>query len=509
VSVLDKAIAIASPRWAAKRQASRLQLQQLEAVGQAARRSNDRRTRRRGDDWRINDTSLRRYEAQQGKPISRVDRQRIREIFETNPFAVKAKASLLNNLVGYGITGTVKGPKALQKAWTDWIRVCDFDGVLDLYGLQALIAEIWLDDGEAFIVKRIVPGAAVHPLRLQVLDADQLDVTAVLGNSRIRDGIEYGEGGKPVAYHFKRSREIDQFGDPVRVPADQVIHLFHRRRAGQWRGRPHFEPVLDALADVDDFIEAEGIRKKIESCFVGFRSVTNEEMAGGGDGSMGQIEPGLQPLDGDGFPLETFSPGMIINGRDGESMTFGEPKAAGGFAEFMRWGALRIAAGGQTTYERATGDLSNVNYSSFRAGDLEFQRFIGRVQWLMFIPRLLVDIERAFLEAAQLIGLVSPSRSAPVFKWTPPPFGSVDPKKDADARKAEMAMGAESLRNVVAERGYDLDELSDEIAADLKMLEGKGLLALAKAMFAMAGAGAAAGSGAPASAEPGAEPPAE
>lgn len=465
---LDRAIAALSPSWGARRAAARVSLRQVERIGTGMR------TRRRPDEWRINDPATRRSEAAQGKPLSRYDRARIREIFDLNPFAAKVKEALLNNLIGYGITGTIKGTKAASTAWKDWISVCDYDGVLDLYGLQELVADIWLTDGEVFIVKRIVPGAKVHPLRLQVLDADQLDMTAAVANTRIRDGVEYDGEGKPAAYHFKRSREIDRYGDPVRVPAEHVIHVFRRKRAGQWRGRSHFEPVLDVLGDVDDYLEAEGIRKKIEACFVGFR----EQSIEADDPTMGELQTdGLQPGEP---PEESFYPGMIINGRPGEKMTFGDPKANGGLAEFMRWGGLRMAAGASTTYEHATGDLSNVNYTSHRAGGLEFHRFIARVQWLLLIPRFLAKVADAWVEAGFASGVVT---RAPTFKWTPPPVGSVDPEKDIKAKRAEMEAGAESLRNVVGERGYDLDELSDEIAADIKMLESKGLLALVAAMF--------------------------
>lgn len=471
----ERAIAAVAPRLALKRELARVQHRQVAMVGQP------RQTRRGGDSWYRNDPAARRLETQQNKPMNRHDRAALRAVFETNPFAVKTKSSLLNNLIGYGITGTVKGTKAVRDLWAEWIEVCDWDGVYDLYGLQALIADIWLDDGEVFIVKRIVAGAAVHPLRLQVLDIDQLDTTAAIADSRIRDGVEY-EGNQPVAYHFRQSRELDTFRDPIRVPAEQVIHLFHRRKAGQWRGRPPFESVLDVVTDLDDYLEAEGIRKKISACFVGFRSPSIDS----DDPAMGAINPDGDPSDPAEPPEEAFYPGMIINGRAGETMTFGDPKTDAGIGDYMRWGGLRMSAGAQTTYERATGDLSNVNYTSYKAGDLEFQRFIGRLQWLLFIPKLCRSIERAWVEASFVTGLIGARK--PKFKWTPPAFGSVDLGKEVKAKREQMAGGFESLRNVAAEFGYDLDELSDEIVNDISMLmkklEAKGLGHLAPALIA-------------------------
>lgn len=481
MNLIDRAIEAAAPRLAFKRQMAREQLAMLR------RAAPPRKQSRRSDSWTINDPSTRKAEVRGDRPMNHVDRAALRHVFETNPFAIKIKGSLLNSLIGYGITGTVKSTKATQKLWSDWIAVCDYDGVQDLYGLQELVASIWQDDGEAFIVKRIVAGAAVHPLRLQVLSVDQLDTTAALADTRIRDGIEYGVGPngatQPIAYHFKRSIEVGTYSDPVRVPADQVIHLFQRKRAGQWRGRPLFESVLDVLTDVDDYLEAEGVRKKILACFVGFRALGVDAE----DPAMGTVDPDSAP-DGDpeGPPEEALYPGMIINGRAGETMTFGDPKADAGIGEFMRWAGLRAAAGSQTTYERSTGDLSNVNYSSYKAGDIEFQRFVGRLHWLLFIPKLCREIEKAWVKVGYDVGLLGARR--PSFKWTPPPFGSVDLGKDVRARREQVAGGQESLRNVVAENGYDLDDLSDEIVADIDMIskkfETKGLGAMVPAVIA-------------------------
>jgi lambda family phage portal protein len=463
VNGIDRAIAAVSPKWAARRAVARVQLRQVEQV---SARSLGRQIRRAPDAWRINDPATRRVEAQQGRPMSRHDRGAIREIFDLNPFATKLLNSLLNNAIGFGITAALKGTKAAREAWLKWEKHCDYDGVLNLYGLQELIASTFFLDGEVFVVLHPEQNPSGIPLQLQVHDADMLDTTVALANTRIRDGIEYDEKGRPAAYHFRRSREVESFGNPVRVPAAQVIHLFKRKRPGIRRGRSHFEPVLDVLDDVDGYLEAEGVRKKIAACFVGFRAI-GEDFE---DPQQGTVE--ADPIDPNEPPIESFYPGMIINGRPGEKMEFGQPAQDQGISDYMRWGGLRIAAGGQATYEHVTGDLSNVNYSSYRAGGLEYQRFMGRTQWLTLMPQCLDKIGDAVCEAMFLVGIAA---RRPTISWTPPPFGSVDPKKDAETELIEIEGGLRSRREVVAARGSDLDDLSDEIAADDRMLAQKGL----------------------------------
>jgi hypothetical protein len=47
-----------------------------------------------------------------------------------------------------------------------------------------------------------------------------------------------------------------------------------------------------------------------------------------------------------------------------------------------------VAAGFRFRYELLTGDLSQVNYSSIRAGLVEFRRLTDAVQWQIVIPVL-------------------------------------------------------------------------------------------------------------------------
>jgi capsid protein len=54
----------------------------------------------------------------------------------------------------------------------------------------------------------------------------------------------------------------------------------------------------------------------------------------------------------------------------------------------MRVQLHAIAAGVGLTYELLTGDLSQVNYSSIRAGLLEFRRRMEALQWQLLVPGL-------------------------------------------------------------------------------------------------------------------------
>lgn len=456
MSLLERTIATLSPSWALQRSMARAQLSVTASV---ERRQTGRQ--RFADNWNVNDTRDRASIAAP-RVLTATDRAKLRRLFRLNPFARKMKANLLNNLVAYGITATPKGSKRLQKEWKEWIPHADFDGVQDMYGLQELAVWTMLLDGDAYILKRLELGR-VNPLRLQIFTVDQLDLTVVGPN--IRDGVEY-EDGRPAWYNFKTALE-PMFAvngrNSERVPASDVIHLFRREQPGQWRGWSHFEAVVDALEDADDYLEAEGVRKKIESCFAAFveRAIDADQ----DDRTIGDVSVNGQA--GESEPrIEGFYPGMVSYLDQGETVKFGAPKAAGGFDDYLRWAGLRIAAGGEVTYEGLTGDLSNVNFSSYRAGANEFESGMGRLQWLTVIPQLCEGVVTWWKDIGFATGRLSPRDIAAEFKHTPPRVKTIDRAGDAKAALLEMQSGLESRRNLVAERGNDHDQLMEEIAAD-------------------------------------------
>jgi capsid protein len=125
-------------------------------------------------------------------------------------------------------------------------------------------------------------------------------------------------------------------------------------------------------------------------------------------------------------------------------------------------------------YELLTGDLSQVNYSSIRAGLVEFRRQIDAVQWQLFIPMFCAPVWRWFTEAAWAAGQI-PSPIVPV-EWSPPKFEAVDPQKDAMANLLSIRSGTMTLAEVIARQGRNPDAVLAEIAATNAKLDALGLV---------------------------------
>ena len=389
----------------------------------------------------------------------------MRDLVRNNPHAAKAVAVLVNNIIGAGImpraaSGDDKLDGKADALFTRWTADCDADGQLDFYGLQTLICREMVEAGEVLVrrrLRRASDGLPV-PLQLQVLEADFLDATksGALGAGRLVQGIEFDPVGKRRAYWLHAEHPGDAYGalqnglQSRPVPATEIAHVYEKQRT-QARGVPWGAPVIRSLRDLDDYEVAELVRKKTEACVTAIVFGDDEAQQG--------IAPSV--VDADGNRVEQFEPGLIAYARGGKDIRFNQPSATGGYGEYKRASLHTISAGFRVPYELLTGDLSQVNYSSIRAGLVEFRRMIDAVQWQLFIPMLCAPVWRWFTEAAWAAGQI-PSRSVPV-EWSPPKFEAVDPQKDAMANLLSIRSGTMTLAEVIARQGRNPDAVLAEM----------------------------------------------
>jgi len=206
------------------------------------------------------------------------------------------------------------------------------------------------------------------------------------------------------------------------------------------------------------------VRKKTEACVTAIVFGDDEAQQG--------IAPAV--VDADGNRVEQFEPGLIAYARGGKDIRFNQPAATGGYGEYKRASLHTISAGFRVPYELLTGDLSQVNYSSIRAGLVEFRRQIDAVQWQLFIPMFCAPVWRWFTEAAWAAGQI-PTPDVPV-EWSPPKFEAVDPQKDAMADLLAIRSGTMTLAQAIARQGRNPDAVLAEIAATNAKLDDLGLV---------------------------------
>lgn len=454
---IDRAIASVAPGAARKRLLERQGFEKL------ARAYDGAAVGRRTDGWRSSSSSA---DGEIASGASRL-RDRMRDLTRNNPHAAKAVAVLVNNIVGAGIrpraaTGTDALDNRINELWEAWAARSDADGLADFHGLTTLAVREMIEGGDVFLRRRIrrTEDKLPVPLQLQLLEADHLDDTkigALADGGRIVRGIEYDAIGRRRAYWLfpdhpgDTSVPLSRSFTSARVTADGIAHLFERQRV-QSRGVPWGAPAMRAMRDLDDWTNAELVRKKTEACLVGVVLGADE------------ADQGVAPtvVDAEGKTIEQFEPGLIAYARGGKDIKFNQPASTAGVSEWLGAQLHIIAAGYRVPYELLTGDLSQVNYSSLRGGLVEFRRMVDALQWQLVIPGFCEPVWRWFTEAAWVAGLIP----SPVVKveWQPPRFDAVDPLKDAQADLLMLRSGTMTLAQAIARQGYDPASQLGEIA---------------------------------------------
>ncbi len=404
--------------------------------------------------------------------------RRARDAVRNDPYATRIVDLWTGNAVGAGIT-TRWPDRAHADAWRRWAdsTACDAEGRLDLYGLQALAMRAVVESGECFVRLLLTPPTLSNPvgLRLQVLESDHLDAarTGMVEGAPTIQGIALGEAGEPVGYWLHRIHPGASWLLPgatwlgsERIPATDVLHIYRKRRPGQLRDVSWLAPVLLRLRDLGDYEAALLMKAKIEACLA---AVVTEE----GEEALTGPAAGLL-RDAQGRTVESFEPGMILYRRGMGSVEVVNPSGGGSHAAFARRALEAAAVGAGLTYDQVSGDLTQANYSSLRAGKIEFRRLCEQVQYGMLIPMLVRPIAERFHAQGALIGLWGAELPADV-SHVPPAHEMIDPLKDTTALIAQVRAGFVPQPEAAGAFGYDFRQTVEMIREANALLDDAGL----------------------------------
>ena len=428
---------------------------------------------RRTAGWRATGTSVNSENASQIDTL----RNRSRDLVRNNPYANRAISLVSTNTVGRGIMLNLKNPTVAreekQKAlWRKWAGTtdCDFDGCMNFNAMQALIMRSVAESGEIIIRRRRVRRSdGSIGIKLQLLESDHLVSDIIIqtfGNNKVIQGVEVDSSGTPVAYHLYKNHPgnigIDNFDtltslEAVRVPAEDIIHVFKKERPGQLRGVPWLSSVIIRLRELDEFEDAMIVRQKIAACFSAFVHDMDAP------DTVGNNPKGE-------FDIEKLEPGIIEFLPPGKDIKFATPPLPQGEAyKFFITSFLHsIAAGVGISYESLTGDLSEVNFSSARMGWLEMSRNIDCWRFNMLIPQCNEHVFEWFNEAITFLG---EDTTETVGTWTPPKREMIDPTKEVPAKIRAIRAGIETLSDAIRENGKEPEDHFEELAKDNEILD--------------------------------------
>jgi lambda family phage portal protein len=268
-------------------------------------------------------------------------------------------------------------------------------------------------------------------------------------------GIEYNGLQRSAYWLFERHPTLAPLKS-VRIPAEQVLHIFRPVAPGSERGISWLAPILISLRDLQEYLEAETQRAKIASLYCGFI----------------QVEAGSPLVGPSGVP--TLEPGSMVKLNPGEVVEMAKPPDAGSnFDPFVRALLRKIASGCGVPYEILSNDSSQITFASGRHGLLEYQRKIEAIQYVFLVPQVCQPVLDRWSELAVAMGVIPSVQPA---RWIAPRLAMLDEGAETRATIAKIRSGFTSRTEVVSQLGWDVAQIDAEIAGDNQRADKLGLI---------------------------------
>jgi capsid protein len=165
---------------------------------------------------------------------------------------------------------------------------------------------------------------------------------------------------------------------------------------------------------------------------------------------------------------------MILYRRGQGDVSVVNPSGGGSHTAFARRSLEAAAVGAGLTYDQVSGDLTQANYSSLRAGKIEFRRLCEQVQYGMLIPMLVRPIAERFHVQGTLLGLWGDAMPKGV-AHVPPAHEMIDPLKDTTALIAQVRAGFVPQPEAAGAFGYDFRSAVEMIREANAALDAAGI----------------------------------
>ncbi len=363
----------------------------------------------------------------------------------------------------------------VERQWKNWAHAPE----IDFYDLQELVLRhLWID-GECLVHRfydRDLRARELCPLGLEVLEPDfiasEMNVRLENGN-QIKAGIEFSKAGRPVAYHlFKEHPGESSFGgyfsETRRIPASEIKHIFHRRRASQTRGVSWLSAIIIEMRDFNEYQSNERIAARLMSAFGAFIESPYPEhqqanpLFSDNEDSTGDVPTYLEP-----GRIDTLPPGTNI-----KSVQYNRPGDT--YEPFTKTSLKGASTGSGMSYENFSNDYEGATYSSARQAVLEERRGYRKLQ--AFLNRQLNEwVWQSWLDFASIAQLLGGIGNDVPVSWQNPGWPWIDPQKDAKGAQLELEMKTTSRTKIAADRGDDWLEEVEILGNEERILKENGL----------------------------------
>lgn len=410
-----------------------------------------------------------------------------RSMDRNDPVLGQGVTRVVKNIFQGGITvdpqtGDEDLNSELNDRWIDWSsdpRQAHKGMEFDLHDLAGFVLRALLIDGDSFVLP-VTDGS------VELIENHRVRTPNRTKRNVVR-GVLLNSFRKPLEYWITKD-ELDplaqvKFSDIRAIPAwdsegnRQVLHIKDPKRISQTRGVSVLAPIVDQLGMHDDIQFAKMVQQQVASCFAVFR-MRLEGTAPLRTGADKQTGARTEDTMSDGMTrtLEGLSPGMILDGEEGEKLEGFSPNIPN--AEFFQqaWMILQIIAAniGIPAHVLLL-DPSKTNFSGWR-GAIEQAR-IGFRDWQDFMVRkfyrpLYQWKLRQWLATDPALRKIAGRSDIMVMRqvWHPPTWPYIEPNKDAKADKTRLDELMISPRRYQNERGRVWSDVANEIVEDNGML---------------------------------------
>lgn len=472
-------------RWRRHRMLARVTAQQQQRMFAAARPS------RLTNGWTSVTSSADMESVSSLGPL----RNRARALVRDNPHAKRARAVVVNNVIGtgIGIQSQVTNSRgrllddvnsAIEDAWDEWCKPgnCHVGGSLHFADIERLLLGETFEAGDVFV--RLHRRGPQVPLSLEIIESERLaddhEIRPENGNI-VRQGVEVDEFYRPVAYWIKAWHPGELMLPAVtqrieRVPAEQILHLKQTDRWPQVRGVPWMHAAMQRLNQLGEFQDAAVVAARIGA----------EKVMVLKENEDGRLADQLGEEENDGTLTWNSSKGQVdILPSGTDIVNWAAPYPDANFDPFVRAALRDVAAGFGVSYESLTRDYSQSNYSSSRLALLD-DRDGWRVlqQWYIRIVRQ--PLYEQWLQAALLAGAIPrvsleqyalSRRKYEAIKYKPRGWSWVDPTREVAAYKEAEKAGYITKADVIAQTagGADIEDFIQARRRELDLLEQHGI----------------------------------
>jgi len=440
--------------------------------------------------WRVGKTSG----AQENVAAWEKVTNKARDLARNNPYIVGARRRHRGNIISEGIWPRPKillpGAKSkfelatdlnteILRRWEEWAPTAGANGDT-LYSIQRTAANHFFDDGQ-FLLRRIYKKNPSE-LKIQLLECDHLDISrdqlATMDQNKVVGGIELDQYNKPIAYWLLPEHPAENTSLSVRIPAEEIIHVFDRQRASDVTGICGYASVVQSVFRINEFAYSTMDTARLTNHFgIWIESPYVDD--------FNQIQSTSAPTAETGEGRHEFiNPAGFHYGLPGEKPHMMNPAIPGSqYGPFMTKELQTTSVGAGVGYESVSHDGSQTNFAGSRAL-LIIERGYTRMNQAIFEEQMHSKVYQWFIEFEMSLArrpLQMPNYASDRMRYLRVKFNRpvqewVDPQKDINARGERIRLRLSTETDEAEENGKDIEEIYATLAYEKALREKLGIV---------------------------------